>query len=148
MFGRYSNASSSSGPVWSRGQILLLATFICFAVACGTDENSNTWEINDRDAKSDAECFEDAVDEDSSSEDAGAPDATPTVNLIPVSVETVLAPTSAAAGSTVTVDCQLLNSDGERVAVPEDAEPRLVYAPVQSFLPSTSLELIPIVVGQ
>src|SRR5690554_738128 len=148
MVGRYSGASSSSRLTRTRGQILIVVALISLALGCGTDENSKAWNINDSDAQGDTEVFEDVLDEDSTSADVDSPDAIPTVNLVPVSVETVLTPTSATAGSTVTVDCQLLNSDGAQVAAPEDADARLVYAPMQSFLPSTSLELIPIVAGQ
>lgn len=151
MFGRHTSVSSSSRPAPTRVRSLIAVALISFAAACGADENSKAWNINDRDAQGDAEVFEDARGEDARGEDAtdeDSQDAIETVNRVPVSVETVLTPTRATAGSTVSVDCQLLNSDGERVAQPEDAEASLVYAPEPSFLPSTSLELTPITAGQ
>lgn len=141
MFPRHSIAPTSPRQLRIRARLLILVGLLGFAVSCGGDEKANAWDINDSDATSDADVIEGGDAEDSE-------DVTPVVNPVPVSVETALSPSSAAAGSTVMVDCQLLDADGAPVATPQDAEPQLVYAPEQSFLPSTSLELVPVVVGQ
>ncbi len=67
---------------------------------------------------------------------------------VPVAVETVLASDTVAAGTPVSVDCQLLDADGNQVATPDGADPKLIYSPEQSFIEQDPMSLVPTVAGQ
>jgi hypothetical protein len=119
------------------GLIFMLGACTALSAGCGDDDEEHSPGISIKDDTG----F--GADSDGQSADAGGFEAPP----VPSSVETVLASTTVAAGSPLTVDCQLLDDDGRQVQTPEGVEPTFVYAPADSFIDEGDLSLVPIRAG-
>lgn len=132
----------------SLGALLILLSALALSAGCSDDEDEHQWDIEDQDVGGEPDAGETEPDAaDPAPPEPDARDQEPSVVPVPVSVETVLSPSTASAGSSVQVTCRLLSADGEEVAPPDDASPRVVLAPAQSFLPPEDLTLVPIVAG-
>jgi hypothetical protein len=101
------------------------------------------------DAGDDALDATELLDTDAADGSAEPPPVFPTVFT---SLDTRLLPSRVAAGTTVYVDCQARNSEGELTALPEGTVPRFVIAPSDAFQPrspvATGNDIVPILAGE
>ncbi len=155
---------------WSA--MFVVAALALLATACGTEDNSRSTLAPDAtspDAGDDVvfdasppvfDTGDDAVDaidvtdtvDESDADDAtdGSADVLPDVAegsgypSIPVSVNTVLSAATVAAGTTVIVNCQGIDEEGNPLAFPDDTRAVLIVAPSGSaVVQAASLELRP-----
>ncbi|MFW6057482.1 MAG: hypothetical protein ACOC9W_01370 [Persicimonas sp.] len=109
---------------------------------CGDDDDSqrSIQGSGDDENTADAGADTDADQTRDAGSDADLPGA-------PESVETVLSDSTVAAGTTVEVECQLLDADGRQVEPRGEPEAHLSYAPQQSFVEEDDLSLVPTTAG-
>jgi hypothetical protein len=119
------------------GLILLFGACTVLSAGCGDDDSENSPGISLSDDTGLG------ADSDAQSPDAGGYQAP----QVPSSVDTLLASTTVAAGSPLSVNCQLRDAQGRDIPTPEGVEPRLVYAPSESFIEQDDLSLVPTQAG-
>lgn len=119
--------------------LLFVGATFGLVTGCGDDDDSE----RERGIIGESDAGGDTGDDATSTPDAGDFEAP----SVPTSVDTVLAATTVSAGTPLSVDCQLLDAQGEAMQPPAGVEPTLVYAPEQSFIEESTLSLVPTTAG-